>query len=176
MGAASSIVADMTVPGRGEDWLLIETLRQSWENVPAHVVVVTLRPASAASATCWTLRAFGKKSQRPRCRAQLLLPFLRELGRLLVLRWTATWSRSEIIFLKKETMPTASKRLVCDLLDVAARKLDKVLPRSAVIGVESSQRKSLEAIVTQSIPRDKCLLFVDFATYDEMPLGRAATR
>ena len=32
-------------------------------------------------------------------------------------------------FLRKETMPIASKRLVCDLLDVAVRELDKALPR-----------------------------------------------
>ena len=41
---------------------------------------------------------------------------------------------------------------------------------SAVVGVERSQRRSLEAIVTHCIPRDKCLLYVDFATYDETPL------
>ena len=75
-------------------------------------------------------------------------------------------------FFRKETIPLASKRLVCDLLDVAACKLDKALPMlaSAVIGVERSQRRSLKAIVTHCIPRDKCLLYVDFATYDETPL------
>ena len=56
--------------------------------------------------------------------------------------------------------------------DVGARKLDKARPMlaSAVIGVERSQRRSLEATVTNCIARDKCLLFVDFATHDEMPL------
>ena len=57
-------------------------------------------------------------------------------------------------------------------LDVAARKLDKALPMLAlaVIGVERSQRRSLEAIVTHCIPRDKCLLYVDIETYDETHL------
>ena len=38
---------------------------------------------------------------------------------------------------------------------------------SAVIGFERSQRRSLEAIVLHCIPPDNCLLYVDFATYDE---------
>ena len=73
--------------------------------------------------------------------------------------------------MRTETIPLANKRFVCDFLDVAARKLDQALPMlaSAVVGVERSQRRR-EAIDTRCIPRDKCSLNVDFATYIEAPL------
>ena len=59
-------------------------------------------------------------------------------------------------FLRKETMPLSGKL--------------------AVICVERSQRRSLEAIVTHGIPRDKCLLYVHFATYDDTPLAHVSGR
>ena len=125
--AASPTVADMkdreraieTRSGR-KGLLLIETLRQAREKVPAHDVVVALRPASAAamplklelcmrdtrqsrSVTCWPLRSFRKKTAETSvlrawfwaswCSrlSQLLVPLPRESGRLLALWWTATW-------------------------------------------------------------------------------------
>ena len=122
--AASSTAADMkdrvraieTRSGR-KDLLLIETLRQAREKVPAHDVVVALQPAGAAAvppthelcirdtpseqerdllaisfrkktAETAVLRAWFGASWCSRL-SQLLLP--REPGRLLALRWTATW-------------------------------------------------------------------------------------
>ena len=188
MEAASPIVADLKVPERAienrsgrKDLFLIQTLRRSREKVLAHRVVV-LRPAGAAAGPL-ALELGVCVAQSEQERDLLAIKCIseddrRDLGFAPVVRGfvvqppiaaarahrVGTVAGAQVDrdmvkigdhFLRKDTMPVASKLFVCDLLDVAARKLD---------GVERSQRRSLEAIVTHSIPRDWCLLYVDFAT------------
>ena len=145
---------------------MIETLRQAREKVPAHDVVAALLPAGAATmpptlelcmcdtpseqerdllamtfiseedrrdlgvARAW-LGGFVVQAAYRSCSCRC--PESRAVARDQVDRDMVKIGDH---FLRKETIPLASKRLVCDLLDVAARKLDKALPMlaSAVIG------------------------------------------
>ena len=131
------------------DSLLIETLRQARKKVFAHDVVVALRPAGAAAMPP-TLELCMCDTPSEQERDLLAITFIseedrRDLGVARVVRGFVLQSliaaalavaqrvgavaraqvdrdmeKIGVHFLREETLPFASKRLVCDFLDVAS--------------------------------------------------------
>lgn len=75
-------------------------------------------------------------------------------------------------FLQDTTMPLASKRIVCDLVSVEDRKLDRVVPRLAAVllNFERMHRRELESAISFGVPASGKMLFLEVVSYDETPL------
>lgn len=75
-------------------------------------------------------------------------------------------------FLREQQMALSSKRLLCDMLNVDDRKLDRVMPRlaAAVHHLDMARRRSLELAITDAVPKEALTMFLEFAAYDETPL------